>query len=372
MVGRAFLFGDIGQHDELQPNGISDIAFISQCEKLIRSGATSLQVQIDSNGGLVDSGNNIASYLKSCSVPVTTVNVGKAYSIASKIYLAGGYRKMKPNAKIMIHNNWVDGVKGDADQLKEVADQMAETEKILRKEYVAATGLNEDVIDGLMKSETYIGAEEAMALGICNEIEQESLVLAKTKTNKMSKTNTLSKLAQWAFGSLVKNQKAMLVQTSEGVSLFIDSEGGIEGKVAYIADAEGMPTADLAPVGTHTLSSGEVITVTEGGIVSAVETVAVEDDDKEKEDMKAEIEALKAQIAAKDSALESVKSEVASVKEIAESAKAEYVQLAKTITSKYEAASATPQFGRKIEHKEEVGTFDKKTMKDRRATYGKK
>lgn len=367
MTGKVYLFGDIGQHDTLQPNGISDISFIAQCEKLIRSGSTSLEVLIDSNGGLVDSGNNIANYIMTCSVPVTTIVVDKAYSIASKIFLAGGIKKMKSNAKIMIHNNWIDGVKGDADQLKEIASIMAETEKKLIKEYVSATGLKEDVIDGLMKSETYIRAEEAMSLGICNEIIEENLVLAKIKTNKMSKQNTLSKLAQWAFGSLVKNQKAMLVQSTDGLSLFIDSEGGIEGKVAYIADADGMPTADVAPAGTHTLTSGETITVAEGGVISAV--VEKQTDDTEKLAMKKEIEALKAKLAEKDKAFNEVKAEVASVREIAESVKKEYVQLAKTVTSNYVAPSTTTKFGRKIEYVEEVGTFDKATMKKRREQY---
>lgn len=344
MEGIVYLLGDIGYDEQLQPNGISDIAFISQCEKTLRGGATSLRVEIDSNGGLVDSGNNIASYLKSVQVPVITVNVGKAYSIASKIFLAGGYKKQKPKAKIMIHNNWASGIEGDADKVQAAADQLAATEKQLRKEYVAMTGLAEDVIDGLMKAETYIDAETALNLGLIHEIEQENLIMAKHNKND-NNMSTVSKLVQWAQ-SLLK-EKAMAVKTAEGVSLFIEGaeDGNIEGKVVFIADEAGAPTGDYAPVGTHTLDNGTVITVNEAGVITSVEMLAATKDE-EKEAMQAKIAELEKALADKTTELNTLTTEVTTTKnEVAEVNK-KFVELAKSIKSEYVAPDNTKQFGR--------------------------
>jgi ATP-dependent protease ClpP protease subunit/uncharacterized coiled-coil protein SlyX len=363
MKAHVYLIGDIGYDEQVQPNGISDIAFISQCEKAIRGGASSLEVHIDTNGGLVASGNNITNYLKSCSVPVTTVNEGKAYSIGSKIYLAGGYRKMKPKAKIMIHNNWADGIKGDADQVQAAADQLAATEKQLKKEYAELTGLSEDVIDGLMKSETYIGAEEAMSLGICNEVVNEELILAKHKTKtEMSKaTKKGFNLIQWASNLL--KEKNMVVNLTDGTELFIDSETeDITGKQVFIAQ-DGVPTEQPAPDGEHTLSTGKVIVVS-GGVISEVKEAAKEE---EKDDeLYAKIAELESALAAKNDEFNTLKETLASTQSQVEQVNKQFVELAKSVKSDYVAPAATPEFGRtQTPAENKLSGFSKDAIKER-------
>lgn len=80
----------------------------------------------------------------------------------------------------------------------------------------------------------------------------------------------LASLAK-AFKLSVKN---MLVSTTDGVELFVDGEGELVGKIAYIAE-EGIPTEVTAPEGNHTLTDGTQITVGEGGVI--VEAAAVPD-----------------------------------------------------------------------------------------------
>jgi ATP-dependent protease ClpP protease subunit/uncharacterized coiled-coil protein SlyX len=366
MKAHVYLIGDIGYDEQVQPNGISDIAFIAQCEKAIRAGASSLEVHIDTNGGLVTSGDNIANYLKGCSVPVTTVNESKAYSIGSKIYLAGGYRKMKPNAKIMIHNNWADGIKGDADQVQAAADQLAATEKQLKKEYAELTGLNEDVIDGLMKSETYIGADEAMSLGICNEVVKEDLILAKHKTKTMSKIT--DRLKQWA--STLLKEKNMVVNLTDGTELFIDSETeDITGKQVFIAQ-DGMPTEQPAPDGEHTLSTGKTIVVSGGVITEVKEAAAKEDKDEE---LYAKIAELESALAAKDAEFNTLKETLSTTQSQVEQVNKQFVELARSVKSDYVAPAATTQFNKTtpvVENK--LGGFSKDAIKEREQELKKK
>lgn len=344
MEAHVYLLGDIGKDEQLQPNGISDISFIAECEKQIRGGATSLMVHIDSNGGLVAAGNNIVNYLQSCSVPVKTVNEGKAYSIASKIFLAGGYRKMKPKAKIMIHNNWASGIQGDADDVQAAADHLAATEKQLRKEYAAITGLNEDVIDGLMKSETYIDADTAISLGLAHEILKEDLVLAKhskTKTNNMKFPKSF---LQWA-SSLLK-EKNMVVALTDGTELFIDSETeDITGKSVFLAQ-DGVPTETPAPDGEHTLTSGKVIVVAGGLITEVKDAQAVAAEPKEDEVMAAKVAELEAALAEKTNELNTLKETLSVTQSEIAQVNKQFTELAKSIKSDYKAPAATPQFGR--------------------------
>jgi ATP-dependent protease ClpP protease subunit/uncharacterized coiled-coil protein SlyX len=363
MEAQIYLLGDIGKDEQLQPNGISDIAFIAECEKQIRAGATSLAVHIDSNGGLVAAGNNIVNYLQSCSVPVKTINEGKAYSIASKIFLAGGYRKMKPKSKIMIHNNWASGIQGDADDVQAAADHLAATEKQLRKEYATITGLNEDVIDGLMKSETYIDAETALSLGLAHEILQEDLVLAKHSKTKTNKMDFSKRLKQWA-SSLLK-EKNMLVTLTDGTELFIDSETeDITNKSVFLAQ-DGVPTEQPAPNGEHTLTSGKVIVVAEGIITEVKDTQAAAEPKKD-EEMAAKVAELEAALAEKTNELNTLKETLSVTQSEIAQVNKQFTELAKSIKSDYKAPAATPQFGRtKVAEENKFEGFSKQALIER-------
>lgn len=370
MEANVYLFGDIGYDEKLQPNGISDVAFISECEKAKRNGATSLNVFIDTDGGLVSQGENIASYLRSSQIPVTTIVENKAYSIGSKIFLAGGKRKMKSYAKVMIHNNWADGIKGDADQVQAAADQLAATEKKLRKEYAALTGLSEEVIDGLMKSETYIDANTAINLGLAHEIMNEEKILAKYKNNTMAKKIS-NKILECAKSFLV--EKNMVVNLKDGKQVFVESEDGdFIGKSVYVMD-NGNMTETPAPDGEHALEDGRVLVVS-GGVVTEVK----EAQSAQAKTDTAKIETLEAALKAEQEKNEALQKQFNELNESLKATQSNYeqvnkqlVQLAKTIKSEYVAPNETPQFGRRIEHKEEKGSFDKNQMRERREKYKK-
>jgi hypothetical protein len=83
----------------------------------------------------------------------------------------------------------------------------------------------------------------------------------------------------------------------DGSSIFIESEDGeLEGKNAFVADAEGNPTEEAAPNGTHLLRDGRSITIEEGVVTSVQEAT------DEVENLKNTIAELEAKLQEKEEA----------------------------------------------------------------------
>jgi ATP-dependent protease ClpP protease subunit len=279
-----------------------------------------LEVEINSVGGYADEGYNIYSYLQRLPFNVTTIAAGDCMSIATVIFAAGNQRLIAQDANFMIHNAWVSDVVGNADELREVAEMLDEENKRIRKVYQSAFGLSDDALEPLMKKDTYINPEQAVKLGIATGIYTEqtagpsglqAVALSKNLNNLImaKEQNTLMegfKSVLSDLRSLIKNEATdpqpnnLLVDLADGVKLFVMTEDGeIEGKIAYIADEEGNPSKELAPVGQHNLLDGRVITVGKGGVIESVAEAAAEEVDENEEMLaiKAENEALKAELA---------------------------------------------------------------------------
>jgi ATP-dependent protease ClpP protease subunit len=376
MNAHVYLFGDIGNAPEIGIKGISAVSFIAECQKAISNGAENLIIHIDSNGGLISEGETIASYIRNCPILTTTINEEKAYSISSEIYLSGSVRKFKPNAKLMIHNNWVDGLSGDADEIKAAADLMDETEKKLRKKYVESMKLSDEVVDGLMKNETYITAEEAVNLGICDEILTEKMpIVAKYIDNKKS-NKMATKSSNFLTGILNKilnvKESNMLYTTAEGVELFIESEGGLEGKTAVLV-VNGEISEEVAPAGTHTLNDGTTIVVDESGVVTSAQVAAADDEDdkmynvlkEENAALKAELEIMKSKFEESNSKIEESNAKIEESNSKVEALEANFIQLAKAIKSEY-VAPANNRNSRQTVETSKGGGFSREEIEARR------
>jgi len=158
---------------------------------------TDVEIDINSGGGLVDSGNEIYTALKAYSGKVTVNVVGMAASAASLIAMAGNPTRISPVGQIMIHNvagAWVGDYRDQA-KLSEILKQSSEA---IANAYQLKTGLSMDDLQKKMDEGTYLNADQAKELGFVDEImftddatevqlvaNQNSGLLSKTAVDKI-------------------------------------------------------------------------------------------------------------------------------------------------------------------------------------------
>ena len=114
----------------------------------------------------------------------TTVYVeGIAASIASVIALAADEVIMSENSLLMIHNAW-GGSQGDAKDMRKQADILDKITNEIAEVYVKKTNLPYTQVMDMMTEETWLTAEEAVALGFVDSISEPIKVAAKYDVSK--------------------------------------------------------------------------------------------------------------------------------------------------------------------------------------------
>lgn len=128
-----------------------------------------VEVDINSGGGLVESGSEIYTALMAYQGKVTVNIVGMAASAASIIAMAGTPTRISPVGQIMIHNASAAmyGDYHDQDKLSEILKQL---NTAMASAYELKTGLSKDDILSKMDAETYLNADEAKELGFVDEV----------------------------------------------------------------------------------------------------------------------------------------------------------------------------------------------------------
>lgn len=127
-----------------------------------------IEITINSGGGLVDSGNEIYTALKSHSGDVF-VNVVMAGSAASIIAMAGSTIRMSPVGQMMIHNVSM-GNQGDFHSMDKASEILQKANQSLASAYQIKTGKSKEEVLDLMDKETWLTADEAVELGFADEI----------------------------------------------------------------------------------------------------------------------------------------------------------------------------------------------------------
>ena len=156
----------------------------------------SIEIYINSVGGYVDEGVTIYNLLKRQSVPVTAYIDGMACSIASVIAMAANKIVMPSNTTMMIHNA-VGGCYGNAKEHRDYAEQLEKISTASTNSYLVHAGekLTREKLEPLLDAETFLTAQEAFDLGLCDEIvdpvdlteSKEIVVDAEQKKNPKAK-----------------------------------------------------------------------------------------------------------------------------------------------------------------------------------------
>lgn len=130
-----------------------------------------IELYINSIGGYVDEGVSIYNLLKRQSVPVTAYIDGMACSIASVVAMAADKIVMPSNTTMMIHHA-IGGCYGNAKEHREFANQLDKISEASTNSYLVHAGdkLTRETLEPLLNAETFLTAQEAFDIGLCDEI----------------------------------------------------------------------------------------------------------------------------------------------------------------------------------------------------------
>ncbi len=126
---------------------------------------------INSPGGSVTAGMAIYDTMNYIKCDVSTICIGMAASMGAFLLSGGtkGKRFALPNAEVMIHQP-SGGAKGQATDIKIVADNIIKTRKKLNEILAKNTGKPIEVIEVDTERDFYMSAEEARDYGIVDGI----------------------------------------------------------------------------------------------------------------------------------------------------------------------------------------------------------
>lgn len=130
-----------------------------------------IYLYINSPGGMVTAGLAIYDTMNYVKCDVSTMCMGLAASMGAFLLSGGtkGKRFALPNAEIMIHQP-SGGAKGQASDIKIVADNIIKTRKRLNELLAANTGKPLEIIERDTERDNYMTSDEAVAYGLIDAV----------------------------------------------------------------------------------------------------------------------------------------------------------------------------------------------------------
>lgn len=162
--GALMLYGDVGDPFQWGDGfSASDVA-----EALAEHGDGDLTTRINSGGGIANEGMAIYSLLKGHPGKVTIAVDGVAASAASLIAMAGDEIEMRDGAMMMIHDP--SGITlGTEAAHRNAADKLAKISDNYASIYAKRSGKEQAAARAIMKAETWLVADEAIAQGFATK-----------------------------------------------------------------------------------------------------------------------------------------------------------------------------------------------------------
>ena len=130
-----------------------------------------IHLYINSPGGSVSAGFAIYDTMKYIKCDVSTICIGMAASMGAFLLAGGtkGKRFALPNSEIMIHQP-SGGARGQATEIKIVAENILKTKKKLNEILAANTGRSIEEIERDTERDNYMSALEAKEYGLIDEV----------------------------------------------------------------------------------------------------------------------------------------------------------------------------------------------------------
>lgn len=131
-----------------------------------------IMMYINSPGGSISAGFAIYDTMNYIKCDVHTVCIGLAASMASFLLSSGakGKRSALPNAEIMIHQPLMQGLAGQASDIKIHAEHLLKTKKRLNKILAENSEQSIEQIEKDTDRDNYMSAEDAKKYGLIDNI----------------------------------------------------------------------------------------------------------------------------------------------------------------------------------------------------------
>lgn len=325
MAGVINIFGLIGEGDiwfGLNGNAPKDV----QDQIDLFKDETELTVRISSYGGDCDAGETIYNLLKNSGKKITIEIVGQCYSIATVIAMAGDSIKIAENGRMMIHQAWVPYTQGNADQLRETADELERRSQDIFNYYLDRPKCkeNEDKLREYFDEEKEIDAETAIELGLCDSLITKVVDMPRFPLKAVAyfKHKTLNAMDLKKLFADFKNEimseikkKPVLnasVTTDSNSTIYYDGELK-EGTKVFTDEAMTEPASSFKAGGkSYTVKDGAVESITDVAEDSAVEGLKNQITEKETEiaNLKNQISELNTKTAEQAAVIEAVNAKV--------------------------------------------------------------
>ncbi|MEO1720961.1 MAG: head maturation protease, ClpP-related [Pseudomonadota bacterium] len=156
-------------------------------------------LRINSGGGVATEGAAVHAVLADYPGKKTMIIEGVAASAASLIAMAGDEIVMAPGALLMIHDPSMITL-GTEEEHRQSADALSAMSETYANVYAARSGLSSEEVREMMRAETWMGPEEAVAKGFADRVQETRRSAAAASFNYQIYANAPKALMGSAAG----------------------------------------------------------------------------------------------------------------------------------------------------------------------------
>jgi ATP-dependent Clp protease protease subunit len=178
---------EISIFDEIGAWGVTVSDFKKELDAI--KDAKAITLYLNSIGGDVFAAKAIYNLLAPLSEKITVRTLGIAASAAAAIALVGKTHIMAEGSYFMIHNAWTIAI-GNAADLRKVAGLLDAVDQDAVIIYEAKSKKTTDEIKMMMAAETWLTAEEAVAMGFADSVEEAEQIAAIADLSKFNYQHT--------------------------------------------------------------------------------------------------------------------------------------------------------------------------------------
>jgi ATP-dependent Clp protease protease subunit len=131
-----------------------------------------ISIYINSPGGSITAGLAIYDTLRFIKPDIVTICMGQAASMAAVLLAAGtkGKRYSLPHSRILIHQPSIEGLAGQATDVKIYAEEMLRMRTRLSEILAESTGQSFEKVDSDVERDFILGPEQAVEYGIIDTV----------------------------------------------------------------------------------------------------------------------------------------------------------------------------------------------------------
>ena len=198
--------------------------------------ASKVRVYINSPGGSVTEALAIFNGMRASGKEIEVHVLGIAASAASYIAMAGDKIVMPANTLMFLHNP-INGVYGNAEDMREMADTLDKFGEVLTATYMKRWKGEEQALLDVLAAETFLTAAECLGHGLCDEVIDEITAEARFDVESMP-------LNVQALFKRTPAPKAAVIQPTMTEVEQIAAEAGVAEFAAALALDPKLTTAD--------------------------------------------------------------------------------------------------------------------------------